>query len=548
MGVWYLKAHGETKLVADWGLTIEALAYRSMVPAELILVEGGHRASAGDLFAFNDEVELFYQTDPDDAGTRVRRFVGAIVSPDYSQAPSFAFKYYVAQNAWRLLAKDRFRQSVAIAAPPGQAVTFALQTWEHVFLGYKVVANSTPGALPYAAQRITNGAQILEALNWCLGTAAAVGMATPFQVAAGNLPAVLAPVDEARSIACAEVVQNQMRWSPGVAYFDHATTPPTLHVAPYAALAPITVAIPGAAEVDVRELPDLKIDAVALTYQVRGADGSYTPVKDIWPIGASDRGFAVFAATIDVAGPTIEEFSVESELIEPTDLEWFKATFPEMADPGAAQALADERPRITDLAINLIVPNTYARQLVSDSVPEWIGAAIRETMEWVCTYNERDYLAGNDPVDGQPGRVVRGVIKHKTKEITTTNVASGTYRRVIDAGDTVPPTGAGGVANMLYNGLHQVQRIGRLPLHGAEPRFDITIGNLLNLTGGKPEWETMNAAVQGVIIYPQRKRTEIEFGWPEHLDLPTMLELYRVTRDQYLLNVPQQQAGQNPFA
>ena len=118
MGLWYLKADDVTKLVGDWGLTISSLVYRSLAPDELVLSQGGANANAADLFDFEDMIELFFQSDEEDVGTRVRIFLGQVVAPNTKERVASAFKVYRAQNAWRKLAEDRFRQSVAIAVGP----------------------------------------------------------------------------------------------------------------------------------------------------------------------------------------------------------------------------------------------------------------------------------------------------------------------------------------------------------------------------------------------------------------------------------------------
>lgn len=83
---------------------------------------------------------------------------------------------------------------------------------------------------------------------------------------------------------------------------------------------------------------------------------------------------------------------------------------------------------------------------------------------------------------------------------------------------------------MLYAGAHLLYYEGKITSEQAEVSGAIGLGNALNLSGGRAEWEGMNAPVQTVAEDVDAGRTEIGFGPPSHLSPQDLVELLRGAR------------------
>ncbi len=59
---------------------------------------------------------------------------------------------------------------------------------------------------------------------------------------------------------------------------------------------------------------------------------------------------------------------------------------------------------------------------------------------------------------------------------------------------------------------------------------DRGLGNVLNLTGGRPEWGTMKAVIQQMTEDLDTGRTTYTVGPPEHLGPQDLIELQRCDR------------------
>ena len=84
--------------------------------------------------------------------------------------------------------------------------------------------------------------------------------------------------------------------------------------------------------------------------------------------------------------------------------------------------------------------------------------------------------------------------------------AAGTY-------ETAPT----GLALAYYTALSTLQWEGTLRLHAYDVTDTVNVGTVLNLTGGRSAWSSMNAVVQTVRRELNTGVTEIEFGPPDHL-------------------------------
>src|SRR5271155_600354 len=71
---------------------------------------------------------------------------------------------------------------------------------------------------------------------------------------------------------------------------------------------------------------------------------------------------------------------------------------------------------------------------------------------------------------------------------------------------------------------------GKITSEQAEVSGAVGLGNAVNLTGGRTEWESMNAPVQTITEDVDAGKTEGGFGPSAHLSPQDLVELLRGTR------------------
>ena len=550
MGQYSIKAGGITKPCDQWGVTIQSISYNSLAADEVVIVETGRVADRdeGDLFPYGTEIEIFLEDTVGGVTSTKRIFAGEIIEPRLDEVVQSAQAVYRAQNAWGVwMEKVHFKWTVKIEQPPASGTYIDLK-WSHVWLGYRVSPSLVPGTAPYFAERISVGQQMVEILNRCL-QAAAIESKVPFQFTESQLTDIdlLGLTYEHRNIYCAEAFEVMARLVPGVGYFDYTVDPPAFNYRTNENfVAPLLINLADCAAHNVTELPHLKRDVVALTYEVRAETGGYNPVEDIWPPGSNTDGRNVHADTVDMDGPRSnqETVTIETEPILFFDPAWLAKKMPELLEA------APDGARIANMVItNLNLP-TYAAELLSGSLPAWAGASAKDKLKLKIAYDVVDATTS------QPIYKVRD--QYKVLELVSTNKGSQTITRTtaVDGGDPLPDTGEGGLAHELWKWMSQTQRVGQIVIEDEEPfRIVATVegessptvvpglGYVLSLTGGKLEWENMRAQIQSVLVEPEPGRMTINFGFPRHLELADHIALARASRNRVVFSNPQEQAG-----
>jgi hypothetical protein len=223
---WTIAYNGTEKLLADWGIAHVTRTLVSQGVDELAFSAEGSAADAAPLFPFRSTITLWRDRASGSSSFSGGQqwFSGLIIQTPRAGSPESESMRYKAAGPWWYLENRVFQQAYqniflgfAVAGDPTTAM-FGQATSSHLFLNQ--------GLSSSALVKITNGQQIIEALNWALKPFADAHSALPFQI--GDVtPSVDVPIDEVRDITCAEVIHKMLRWSPdAVAYFDHTTSPP----------------------------------------------------------------------------------------------------------------------------------------------------------------------------------------------------------------------------------------------------------------------------------------------------------------------------------
>jgi hypothetical protein len=105
-----------------------------------------------------------------------------------------------------------------------------------------------------------------------------------------------------------------------------------------------------------------------------------------------------------------------------------------------------------------------------------------------------------------------------------------------------PPTG---LAAVLYSALSTLQYEGSWNVIRQEPAASNTMGIVLNLTGGRTEWASMNALVQEIVDDLDNGITTYKFGPAGHLTIQDLMEQLRTTRGRTMSSkIKERQTGQ----
>ena len=182
----------------------------------------------------------------------------------------------------------------------------------------------------------------------------------------------------------------------------------------------------------------------------------------------------------------------------------------------------------------------YAYRFLDGTIAPWmnVGSApvmpasvLEVALTAFFTYTEQSTpAAGGTAIKGQtiPKKELNSTIK-------ITNIASGTYNSmpITIAGEPIPI----GLAGFIY-GIASIPKYdGSFTLQETEVTDACPPGNNLNITGGLPEWATMNATPQSISYDFNAGTTRFNFGVPKHLGGGNIVERLRVNHGPRWVNL-----------
>ncbi|MDX1953332.1 MAG: hypothetical protein SFY81_14230, partial [Verrucomicrobiota bacterium] len=114
--------------------------------------------------------------------------------------------------------------------------------------------------------------------------------------------------------------------------------------------------------------------------------------------------------------------------------------------------------------------------------------------------------------------------------VTATDLTSDRYSSTlaIEVGEAQPI----GLAEALWRATNILHFDGQIVLVEQDVTGVLSMGKRLNLTGGRPEWETMRALVQSVTEDATLGTTTIVIGAPQLLGRDDIMALLRMTRNR----------------
>jgi hypothetical protein len=492
--MWTLKYNGISKSLADWQISNLVRNSVSFAVSTVSFDVSGD-LDADDVFTYGGEVIIYRNG--------VQWFVGRVDQTPRTATGRYEGRGYILVDPWWYLENLVYQiphKYLTNPLDPSEGLTERLYS--------DIILNISPvGAL------VTTKAQIQAVLQYAINEAAA-----PFNVGAITLPDLYPPVSQISARMCAEVIENQRRFTPdAVSWFDHSTSPPTLHIKQRSALTRVAVRMTQCNGLQIRPRYDLQVPAVVIQYRrtnvVNGVP-YYQQDLDIAPEGATGKEFKAVVAPVDLQGTVINASYAEVVCapIEKESATWWKGQYSPLNGEGVQNLAIASPTRDSNL------PN----ELVSGTIPPWLlrmeeVTAQREKVKALASYSEEGRTWVNREVH---------------TEIIATDLESGSYLSSLSVsmGQPTPV----GLAAYLYAATSILHYDGGFTLSEEECSGTVGLGNVLCVSGARSEYETMDAVVQSITETIDDGRTSITFGPPKHLSVDDIIELLSAIRNRVL--------------
>jgi hypothetical protein len=536
MGEWTILYNGDEKRMADWGLS-EMHRERMATGSAMVSLEADGRAvDAMDLFDYGSTVIVYRDRLKSGGvwGGGVRWFYGRVDPWERDGSPESERHNGVLVNGWWYFREKNFEQIVknfgGYIDPHDPSKGFIQTDYSspHIFLNTLLQAD-----IAHPDGKITCGEQITAVLQWLISEGA------PIQIGTIGLD-FKAPVDEIRNTnTCEEIMQKMWRWAPDTLFlWDYTTLPyPTFHCKQAKDLDAYDVMLEGRplTHVKLRERVDWKRPFVRIVYEQEN-DGFLQVTEDVWPNPLPAEKFGGFVTNISLAGTqtVTQKATINTALIDESNLEWWKARFGWMNDASVSGLTIVSGSTTRE---SLVQEDGYDNTLNFEALdgsnfPEWLFTkknvrAQRIRVSCKMTWIEK---AGSKPKD----RVVN-------YELTATNGAGDYTDRTITAvGDPQPI----GLAKVIYDALHAIAFDGTMNTREVELTGLLDDWKVLNfLTPEQPTWASARVLPQLIEENAYDGIMSVQFGAPQHLSANDMVELQRVTRSRLVLNIISRQGG-----
>jgi hypothetical protein len=535
--IWKITFNGVTKTAAAWGLTAQ--------PILDLPTQGGSKftwrmAGADPVgvipFPFESQVTIFRELD----GVKDFTFIGRQTTQNGIADPSEQGINLVFQDAWYDLENIVYKQQWKSGTIVNGQVVLNNVFFSRVFLFVDALGQNN-GQVLTIAQQITN---IINYAAAC-GANLQVGAIDPgFQQNAYPL----------KGVTCAEAIRKCLELLPDCAvWIDSSSGVPKFYAKQN--LVPKTLPYAGkdalgrdhkSSRITPRE--DLQVSQVVLEYQQTNYVNSEATVAistDVFPVGSTGQALRALNCPIDLRGSQITETigQVSAAAFAPADpaLAFWKEKFSKLKDPrvtGLAlveSTINSGKPNcitVTDSAGNPVDLNQYPNLWQKGTVARWMRTNRQpvKVIEVVVAASF-GYVESAGP----------GTSKTKTFSSTTggdrmhcrvklTNSPVGVIDYATDQTTSIGESPIPGLAEQYYNSVSKLQYEGSHVVLEVVVAEIIGPWNTLNISGGKPEWENMEAMISAVTIDFYHGRTTIQFGPAKHLspqDLNTFLQYYR---------------------
>jgi len=447
------------------------------------------------------------------------------------------------------------------------ATTFNLG---RVLFGYQVDTVDGEYVLVWA----TIGATIAGIIDW------AVSCGCNIQMGEGSAIATLCPAIELLDVSCAEALRRILKYTPDVvSWTDYTTTPPTINFQSRYDLPTLTQEFGGPDfSLTCWPRPDLIPPQIVINYEITSTnDGTpgITISPDADPGGSTGNVPRALVMTIPINGANLTfakqrlrvkpiPFGLFASDLSSEDLQtigrFLKLFVPQFAlcdpvdgDPQTPDLLfypLDASDPDTFYSVDLAQPdgvngdsepfvyqdptNTESAQVTLDTsltnallegiITPWMPPATRgqvQIIQFRVSWKNNGILAGIDPQLQSPGILM-------TITVTATNGTNQVYHELqqYEPSEGLPV----GMAAALALSLGVLQYEGAAKTVETEVSGAMVPGNVMNVVGGRDEWESMAALIQMVEEDIDAGKTTARFGPAAHLSVTDAISVMKMGR------------------
>jgi hypothetical protein len=509
LNFWTLRCDGFTKTFAQWGISSRRPIVRTL------------RNQAIDTLTFTVELSSIVVVEPfaADELCRVYRdghlwFSGVVTKIARRASAAEQVFDYELSGGWYWLENLTYQQLWNFPADPDDpdsALSSARTSRINLFQNL-------------AGTRISTIDQITEAIDYTVAHAA------PIALGVLDLPEVKPPFSQLSAQSCAEIIRGALRWHPdAVTHWDYSVYPPQLNITSRSACAVVEEPFADAPSAGVQITPrhDLVVAGVRIIYeQTHSIDETSWSVPTIDEAGDPDTfGSVVTPVELGGSSATYQRQKLSVTAWEPADDSFWVAKFPALAlahGPTGSGSITVENAKVNGVGIAVA---HFINEITDGAVPQWLdGTTVEATVTADLSYSLKNPTTNAEEVKIAEPR------SYKIKLTTLFAGANQVFSQLTSATDAEPiPIG---VADAYYAAASVLHYEGQWTIIEREVSSLCGLGNVLNLTGGPTEWETMNALIQQVTENVETGTTTLNFGAPQHLSTQDFVALLRVQRDR----------------
>jgi hypothetical protein len=482
---WTLEYNGSTGTFASFGVSNVTRIRKNLLTDRVTFHVRGDSLLSPPTFAANSTVKIF--------NGESKWFEGIVTqTPLHCSAEEEGYAYEVA-GMWWYLENIIYQQAWKEPIDPDAASP----SMRSVYKSRVILGQSASG------ERINIGQQIADVISH------AIFCGANLEIGSLDIP-VNIPLDECKDMSCADVIRRLLRWVPDtICTIDYSKPTAEISFRRRSQLGSASLNIPSTvSEFSIQPRYDLQIPAVILKFETTNNTNGKTwkeAVQQKYPANATDSTLKALVLTINLEG-TKSTYVVQNITAEPIDAEsvsWWRSHIPGLGSVSQSDIAVEDVSRLSSL------PN----ELTGGSIASWMLKSA-ETDVIRCKIS---YFDGNESVVGREVAV----------RVTATDATTGTYRKLMSlaTAEGIPSN----LAKQIYDAVNPLQYDGMAVAVGSEIDRDF-FGKTLNITGGQPEWASMNAIVQEVTEHLDSGKIAVKFGPAKHLGATDLAELTRSGR------------------
>ncbi|MDR2030118.1 MAG: hypothetical protein LBP65_01465 [Puniceicoccales bacterium] len=423
-------------------------------------------------------------------------FCGTLIhAPVDGTAAALSSSYRVAGPWWHL-ESIVYQQGWRTAANPDESDSELVTVRRsHLILGQGI-----------AGQPISLRSQLVDIFDYAI----AAGAPFTYQMDANELGQTF-PFDECKDLSCAEAIRRVLQWVPDARlWFDHAADPPILHCTRRSSAEAKTFALAELKSFSLSARHDLQLQGVVLKYErLHHGDNLIwrTVEEDRFPENCGETQPRVLVLTIELAGVRSHYLTqkIQTRTIAVDSAIWWQQHLPALAAIPTASLQILGHSRSSELP----------RELVEGSIAEWMEVETELDMA-------RATIAyATDAADI--------LCQDVAVPLRATNAVTRTYAMLESfTGEEATPQG---LAQLLHENFATVPYAGTISWEDGDVR-QISLGWQINLSGGRPEWETMAADIQECVEDVGSGQVTLRLGPPGQPGLRRLIQLARVNRNR----------------